>query len=75
MPDLAQQSLDVLKLNYPSLVDGDKVRLKASRQQASWVNRLTLGLAGQRDDVLLYQPQTTLANLPAPTPIAPATTP
>lgn len=78
MHDLAKQYLDVLKLNYPSLVDGDKVRLKASRQQASWLNRLTLGLAGQRDDVMLYQPEaanTAQSSMPAPTAISSTPTP
>lgn len=52
MNDLAEQYLAILRLNYPALVNGNQVNLAASRQKASLINRLTLGIAGKREEVL-----------------------
>lgn len=46
MTEQAAQYRDLLKLNYPSLVDGDDIKLKAAQHQPSWLNRMTLGIAG-----------------------------
>jgi outer membrane protein assembly factor BamD len=48
MADLAKPYVDVLKINYPALVDGDRVRFSAAQTQASLINRLTLGIVGRR---------------------------
>jgi outer membrane protein assembly factor BamD len=48
MADLAQPYVELLKINYPALVDGNQVRLSAAQTQASLLNRLTLGIAGRR---------------------------
>ncbi len=64
MNDLATQYLNLLKENYPSLVHNDSVNLAEARGEASWVNKVTLGLIGQRSDVRVpttgqaYQPTT-----------------
>lgn len=60
--DLATQYLNLLKENYPNLVHNDSVNLAEARGEASWVNRMTLGLVGQRSEVRVpttgqaYQP-------------------
>lgn len=46
MTEQAAQYLELLKLNYPSLVSGDQINLKAAQHQPSWLNRVTLGIAG-----------------------------
>ena len=44
----AQQYIEILKLNYPSLVKSNgEVNLRAARKEGSWVNRATLGLLGR----------------------------
>ena len=44
----AQQYIQVLKLNYPTLVKSDgSVNLRAARSDGSWFNRFTLGLLGE----------------------------
>lgn len=44
----SQQYVDVLKLNYPTLVNQDgSVNLRAARSDGSWFNRATLGILGQ----------------------------
>jgi len=47
MNDLANQYLDLLKTNYPKLVHGDTVNLAEARGEASWVNKMTLGILGK----------------------------
>lgn len=46
MTEQATQYRDLLKLNYPSLVKNDQIALKAAQHQPSWLNRMTLGIAG-----------------------------
>jgi len=64
MNDLATQYLNLLKENYPNLVHDNSVNLAEARGEASWVNRMTLGLVGQRSEVRVptigqaYQPTT-----------------
>ncbi|GAC1376606.1 MAG: outer membrane protein assembly factor BamD [Aquirhabdus sp.] len=64
MNDLATQYLNLLKENYPNLVHDNSVNLAEARGEASLVNRMTLGLVGQRSDVRVpttgqtYQPTT-----------------
>ena len=48
MNDLAKPYINLLKINYPALLDGDQVRFSAAQTQASLMNRLTLGIAGRR---------------------------
>lgn len=43
----ANQYLDIIRLNYPQLVDGNSVNLNAARGKASWINRATLGIFGR----------------------------
>ncbi len=47
MNDLANQYLDLLKTNYPKLVHGNTVNLAEARGEASWVNKMTLGILGK----------------------------
>lgn len=49
--DLATQYLNLLKDNYPNLVHNNSVNLAEARGEASLVNKLTLGLIGQRSEV------------------------
>lgn len=64
MNDLATQYINLLKENYPNLVHGNSVNLAEARGEASWVNKATLGLIGQRSEVRVpttgqaYQPTT-----------------
>lgn len=51
MDEQANQYRDLLKLNYPSLVKNDRIDLKAAQHQPSLLNRLTLGIAGGRNEV------------------------
>ncbi|MEC7119191.1 MAG: outer membrane protein assembly factor BamD [Pseudomonadota bacterium] len=44
----AAQYRELLRLNYPSLVQGDSVNLSAAQHKPSLLNRLTLGIAGDR---------------------------
>ena len=48
MPEQAAQYIELLRLNYPSLVQGDQINLRAAQYQPSWLNRVTLGIAGGR---------------------------
>ena len=44
----AQQYIEVLKLNYPGLVNADgTVNLRAARSEGSFFNRATLGIFGK----------------------------
>lgn len=45
--ETANQYLELIKLNYPQLVKGDSVDLKAARGQASLLNRATMGIFGR----------------------------
>ena len=46
----SQQYIEILKLNYPHLVKSNgEVNLRAARREASWVNRVTLGIVGRSD--------------------------
>ncbi|MHA3891261.1 outer membrane protein assembly factor BamD [Acinetobacter sp. GXMZU3951] len=55
----AQQYIDVLKLNYPSLVKSDgTVNLRAARKEGSWVNRATLGVFGREEQSTIETPKT-----------------
>ncbi len=52
LDDLAQTSLETLKLNYPdnaSLQDGEFVPQEADDEQRSWLARSTLGLIGTKE--------------------------
>jgi len=48
MTEQAKQYRDLLQLNYPNLVKGEQINLKAAQLQPSLLNRLTLGIAGGR---------------------------
>lgn len=48
MNDLAKPYIQLLQINYPKLISGQHVNLAAAREEASWLNRLTLGIAGRR---------------------------
>lgn len=48
MTKQAKQYRDLLQLNYPNLVKGEQIDLKAAQHQPSLLNRLTLGIAGGR---------------------------
>jgi len=48
MPEQAAQYIELLRLNDPSLVQGDQINLRAAQYQPSWLNRVTLGIAGGR---------------------------
>ncbi|BBQ49963.1 outer membrane protein assembly factor BamD [Acinetobacter pittii] len=44
----SQQYIEVLKLNYPSLVKKDgTVNMRAARKEGNWINRATLGIFGR----------------------------
>ena len=47
-PELAAPYIELLRLNYPELLNGKQVRVNAARLEGSWLNRLTLGIAGRR---------------------------
>lgn len=47
MQDTANRYKNLLKLNYPQLLDGNTVLLEKSRSEGSWLNTLTLGLMGR----------------------------
>ncbi len=61
--DLAAPHLAVLRANYPQLLSGNSVNLAKARTERSWLNRLTLGIAGRRGE---------LVTPPAGAPSAPA---
>jgi outer membrane protein assembly factor BamD len=47
----AQQYIEILKLNYPNLVQSNgEVNLRAARSEGSWFNRATLGIFGKGAD-------------------------
>lgn len=49
MDDLANQYKTLLKINYPHLLTSDnQVKLTNARRDASWLNKLSLGVLGQR---------------------------
>ncbi len=70
-PELAEPYLKLIQLNYPQLLKDGRVNLHAAQAQRSLVNRLTLGLAGERTrlqplppaDTSQTQPQTIQNNL------------
>ncbi|MCG8286302.1 outer membrane protein assembly factor BamD [Acinetobacter seifertii] len=44
----SQQYIEVLKLNYPSLVNKNgTVNMRAARKEGNWINRATLGILGR----------------------------
>lgn len=43
----ANQYLEIIRANYPQLVQGNSVNLNAARGQASLINRATLGIFGR----------------------------
>lgn len=43
----AQQYIQLLQANYPQLVNGQRVNLRAARNQGSLLNRLSLGILGR----------------------------
>ena len=47
MTDLANTYREVLRLNYPALINGDLIDLAQAQGIPSWTNRLTLGIAGR----------------------------
>lgn len=47
LTEQANKQKTLLAANYPNLLDGDKVRYKASRTRGSFLNRATLGLFGE----------------------------
>lgn len=53
MTEQANQYRDLLKLNYPNLVKNDQIDLKAAQHQPSWLNRLTLGIAGGKSQPVI----------------------
>lgn len=50
--DLAAPYLRLLQANYPQLVDGNSVRLSRAHTRQSWLNKLTLGIAGRRSELV-----------------------
>lgn len=54
--ELANKYKTLLKLNYPSLLDGDKVNLRAARTDASWINKATLGVFGRPEASVKFEP-------------------
>ncbi len=44
--------LRLLQANYPQLVDGNSVRLSRAHTRQSWLNKLTLGIAGRRSELV-----------------------
>lgn len=51
--DDAKQYLDIMRLNYPQLVHGDKVDMDAARGKPSLLNRATLGIMGRPANAFL----------------------
>lgn len=51
----ANQYLEIIRLNYPQLLDGNSVNLSAARGEASWVNRATLGIFGREGQSFVPQ--------------------
>ncbi|MFJ0165199.1 outer membrane protein assembly factor BamD [Acinetobacter baumannii] len=44
----SQQYIEVLKLNYPSLINKNgTVNMRAARKEGNWINRATLGILGR----------------------------
>lgn len=60
----SQQYIEVLKLNYPSLVKKDgTVNMRAARKEGNWINRATLGIFG-RESTAATPESTTEAEAP-----------
>ncbi len=60
----SQQYIEVLKLNYPSLVKKDgTVNMRAARKEGNWINRATLGIFG-RESTATTPESTTEAEAP-----------
>lgn len=47
LTESASKQKALLRANYPQLLSGDTVLLKAARTPASWLNKLTLGVVGR----------------------------
>ena len=56
MTDTANQYKQLLRINYPGLIDArGNVKLDNTRTGSNWLNKATLGVLGQSSKMLLFK--------------------